>query len=579
MRRARKTPGLNTMQSVRERIFAALLQRPEVTQAALDEAMALHREEGVPVGEALMRKALIQEKDFLQLLVRELHIPSLDLRRFKIDEKLKDLVPERVARQYQFVPVSALGESLTVAFADPFNIFAIDDLTGLTGKRIEAVMGAASQIREAIDNLYRADAQTTVAEVSKNMDVGDFEIISDNARDESADVDISEQAPIIRMVNLVIKEALRQRASDIHMEPSEGDMRVRYRIDGVLQDVLDIPRENQGAVVVRLKIMARMDITVTQTPQDGRFKMRVPGKEVDFRVSILPTCYGSKIVMRVLDKASLSVGLEHLGFSPRAVGILNEYMLKPYGMILVTGPTGSGKSTTLYSMISKLNTVDKNIITVEDPVEYLVEGLTQIEVRADIGLTFAAGLRSILRQSPDIVMVGEIRDNETADIAIKASLTGQLVFSTLHTNDAAGALTRLVDMDVEPFLVASSLLLVCAQRLVRKTCPHCKQEIEVPKEALKRLDGHLDLKMKFYEGKGCDRCRGTGYLGRFGLTELLVVDDRVREMLLEGRSSDEIKRYVRDEQGMRTLWDDAMERLAQGQTTVAEILRVAAAEE
>jgi type IV pilus assembly protein PilB len=307
--------------------------------------------------------------------------------------------------------------------------------------------------------------------------------------------------------------------------------------------------------------------------------MRVSGKEVDFRVSILPTCFGPKIVMRILDKANLSVGLENLGFSPHSVGVIKEYMAKPYGMILVTGPTGSGKSTTLYSMISQLNTVDRNIITVEDPVEYLVEGLTQIEVKSDIGLTFAAGLRSILRQSPDIVMVGEIRDNETADIAIKASLTGQLVFSTLHTNDAAGALTRLVDMDVEPFLVASSLLMVCAQRLARKICPHCKKEVEIPKEALKRLDGHLDLKMKFYEGRGCDRCRKSGYRGRFGLTELLIVDDTVREMLLEGRSSDDIKQYARESLGMRTLWDDALDRLKQGQTTVAEVLRVAAAEQ
>jgi len=565
--------------TVREKILTALLQRPDVTQAALDAAVARHRTEGIPLSEALIRHGLIDEKELLILLVRELRIPSIDLRHFKPDEKLKDLVPERIARQYQIVPLASLGDGVTVALSDPFNVFAVDDLRDLTGKRIDVVMGAASQIREALDKLYHVGGQSTVAEVSKNMDMGDFEIVSEAREEDGQDTDSSGEAPIIRMVNLLIKEALRQRASDIHLEPTEGQMRVRYRVDGVLQDILEIPRESQGAVIVRIKIMARIDITTTQIPQDGRFKMRVSAKEVDFRVSILPTSFGPKVVMRVLDKANLSVGLEHLGFSPRAVEIMNEYMHKPYGMVLVTGPTGSGKSTTLYSIISKLNTVDRNIITVEDPVEYLVEGLTQIEVRADIGLTFAAGLRSILRQSPDIVMVGEIRDNETADIAIKASLTGQLVLSTLHTNDASGALTRLVDMDVEPFLVASSLLLVCAQRLARKICPHCKEQVEIPPEALKRLDGHLDLNMKFYEGRGCDRCRQTGYLGRFGLTELLVVDDTVREMLLAGRSSDDIKKYARDGQGMRTLWDDALARLAQGQVTVAEVLRVAAEDE
>jgi type IV pilus assembly protein PilB len=297
-------------------------------------------------------------------------------------------------------------------------------------------------------------------------------------------------------------------------------------------------------------------------------------KEVDFRVSMLPISYGTKVVMRVLDKANLSVGLSQLGLSDHSMVLLEEGITKPFGMILVTGPTGSGKSTTLYSIINKLNSVDKNIITVEDPVEYLVDGLTQIEVRTDIGFTFAAALRSILRQSPDIVMVGEIRDNETADIAIKASLTGQLVFSTLHTNDAAGALTRLVDMDVEPFLVASSLVLVCAQRLARKICAHCKCEVEVLPEVLKTFEGRVDPKTKFYAGRGCDNCRHTGYRGRFAVTEILVMDDMIREMLLSGKSSDDIKAYARKSQSLRVLWDDAVERLVQGQTTVEEVLRI-----
>ncbi|NLE65334.1 MAG: Flp pilus assembly complex ATPase component TadA, partial [Elusimicrobia bacterium] len=505
----------------------------------------------------------------------ELHIPSIDLRKFKSDDRLVDVIPERLARQHRFVPLSMMGDTLTVALVDPLNIAAIDDIRDITGKNVDVVMGSPVQIEEAISRLYGTPQEGSVADVSKTIDVGDFEIISEG-KAAAPDAEVGDQAPVIRMVNLIIKEALRQRASDIHLDPSEKDMRVRYRVDGVLEDVLEIPRESRGAVVVRIKIMSRLDITTTQTPQDGRFKMRLGAKEVDFRVSILPTSHGPKVVMRILDRSNLSVGLAHLGFSPRSIQILDEAIQRPFGMLLVTGPTGSGKSTTLYSIVNQLNSVDRNIITVEDPVEYLVEGVTQIEVRSDIGLSFASSLRSILRQSPDVVMVGEIRDNETADIAIKASLTGQLVLSTLHTNDAAGAVTRLVDMDVEPFLVASSLILVCAQRLCRKICPHCKEPVDIPEEALRRFQGKVPPGTKLYAGRGCDRCRQTGYLGRFGVTEILLLDDGIRELLLEGRSADDIKEYAVKNQGMRTLWDDAIDHLTEGLTTFEEVLRVAA---
>ena len=351
-------------------------------------------------------------------------------------------------------------------------------------------------------------------------------------------------------------------------------VRVRYRIDGLLREILTIPKENQNAVTVRLKIMSRLDITATRTPQDGRFKMKMANQEVDFRVSILPTTFGQKLVLRVLDRKNLSVGLDGLGFSPQAVELLKEASRKPFGMVLVTGPTGSGKSTTLYSIINQINSVDKNVITVEDPVEYLIEGLTQIQVKPEIGLTFASGLRSILRQSPDIVMVGEIRDAETADIAIKASLTGQMVFSTLHTNDAAGALTRLVDMGIEAFLVASSLVLVCAQRLCRKICSHCKYPVTIPQPALDELNYPIKQGTVFYAGKGCDHCRQTGYFGRLGITEILEIDDVVRDMLIKGKASDEIKQYAREKKGMLLLWDDAMQKFLSGQTTLEEVLRV-----
>ena len=564
------------MQTTLEKIIEALLQIPGITPQDIEGTKWLQKSEGINFSEALLRHGIISEKDLMLLLVRVFQIPSIDLTKYKLDERLKDVVPEKLARQYKMVPVSMMGESITMAIADPLNVFAVDDLRDITGKRIDIVMGVGAQIEVALNKFYGNPNEGTVAEVSKNIDVGDFEVISDSEKhDDPSAVENSNQAPIIRMVNLVIKEALRQRASDIHMEPGETDMRVRYRVDGVLQDVLQIPKENQNAVIVRIKIMARIDITTTQIPQDGRFKLRLSGKEVDFRVSILPTYHGAKVVMRVLDRANLSIGLSHLGISERSIDLLEEAIAKPFGMILVTGPTGSGKSTTLYSIVNQLNRVDKNIVTVEDPVEYLMEGLTQIEARSDIGLSFAAALRSILRQSPDVVMVGEIRDNETADIAIKASLTGQLVFSTLHTNDAAGALTRLVDMDVEPFLVASSLVLVCAQRLCRKICPHCKQEVDISEEVFKRFEGKIGPKTKMYAGKGCDRCRQSGYLGRFGVTEILVMDDMIREMLIEGISSDDIKKYACEVQGMKTLWEDAIDRLVQGQTTVEEVFRIA----
>ncbi len=569
------------LETVRERILKAIAKIPNIKEEDIEYAVEWQKKMGIGLGKALIERNLISERDLMILLVRELHIPSIDLGKYRFDPSLKVTVPEKIARQYKIIPISKLGDTITVAISDPLNVFAIDDIKSVTGKNVDVVMGTESQILKAIDNFYGVEGSRSVAQISKDIDIEDFKIVSDGgiAQAGVSDADAGEQAPIIRMVNLVIKEAIKQRASDIHMEPSEQDMRVRYRIDGILQDILNIPKESEGAVVIRIKIMARLDITMTQTPQDGRFKMRIASQEVDFRVSILPTTHGQKIVMRILDKANLSLGFTKLGFSKHAIEILQANIVKPFGMILVTGPTGSGKSTTLYSIINQLNTPDRNIITVEDPVEYLIEGLTQIDVKTDIGLTFAAGLRAILRQSPDIVMVGEIRDADTADIGIKASLTGQMVFSTLHTNDAAGALTRLVDMGVEPFLVASSLVMVCAQRLCRKVCPYCKKSVDIPDAALKKFKHKIKPGTVFYEGKGCESCRFTGYHGRLGITEILEMDDPIREMLLKGKSSDDIKHYAIEHKGMKVLYDDIIERLCEGQTTVAEVFRVTSEEQ
>jgi type IV pilus assembly protein PilB len=562
--------------TLKDKILKTLIEAQKLTQQEMDEVIALQKKKGVGLDKVLIEKGYIKEQDLLALLVRELNIPFINLSKYKIDPALQEIIPERIARQYHIVPLSMLDYTITVALSDPFNIFLVDDLKHITGKNIDVVMSTVSEITKAIDTFYGRGDQATVTDISKDIQIEDFEIVSDQTEGQDADgiVDESEKAPIIRMVNLIIKEALRRRASDIHIEPEADGMRVRYRVDGILQDILNIPKENQNAVIVRIKIMSRLDITTNQVPQDGRFKLKIAAKEVDFRVSILPTTFGQKIVMRVLDKKNLSSALEGLGFEAKALNQIKDAVAKPFGMILVTGPTGSGKSTTLYSIINGLNTVERNIITIEDPVEYLIEGLTQIQARPEIGLTFAEGLRAVLRQSPDIVMVGEIRDNETADIAIKASLTGQLVLSTIHTNDAAGTLTRLVDMRVEPFLVASSLIMVSAQRLCRRICLHCKEPVEISPKLRGRLKFELPEGVAFCHGKGCEACLQTGYLGRVGITEVLEIDDTIRDMLIEGKSSDDIKQYARKDQGMVTLWDDAMAKCVAGLTSLEEVLRV-----
>jgi type IV pilus assembly protein PilB len=565
------------VKTLKQKILDTLIDSFQIPEKALKEAEDLQKTKGMGLDRALIELGLIKEEDVLVSLVKELRIPFINLKKYKIHPDLKEVVPERVARQYKIIPLSQLKNTVTVVIADPLNVFAVDDLINITGKDVDVVMGTETDILNAIDEYYGDALGSSVKDMTRNLSIEDFEIVSENDLQQNDDMgaDESSQAPVIRMVNLIIKEALKQRASDIHIEPMSDGVRVRYRIDGILQDVMNIPKQNQNPVIVRIKIMSRLDITAVRVPQDGRFKMRFQDTEVDFRVSLLPTTFGQKVVLRVLDKKNLSIGLDGLGFSAHSTEVLQHGMYKPFGMLLVTGPTGSGKSTTLYSVLNKLNTMERHIITAEEPVEYLVEGLAQIEVRSEIGLTFASALRSILRQSPDIVMVGEIRDFETADIAVKAALTGQLVLSTLHTNDAAGALTRLVDMGVEPFLVASSLVMIVAQRLCRKICSHCKEEVKIPPEVIDRL-GYEKIKKgtRFFHGRGCEACRNTGYRGRIGVTEILEVDDMVRDMLLRGETSDAIKEYARKEQGMLTLWEDILEKFIAGETTLEEVYRV-----
>jgi type IV pilus assembly protein PilB len=563
---------MELMDTTQERILKTLKELPNINPSDIDGLMEILQDKNVGLVKALIKQKIISEQDLLILLMRELHIPSIDLTKYRFDDRLKNVLEEKIARQYLVMPLSLLGQSLTVAIADPLNVFIMDDLRNVTGKEIEVVIASESQILRVIDQFYSSPAAGTADENGRK----DIQLES---LQEKEGLESLQEGPVVRIVDLIIKEALRQRASDIHIEPQEQGMRVRFRIDGILQDILTIPKESKNAVGVRVKLMANLDITNTQTPQDGRFKMKVGKQEVDFRVSMLPTTFGQKIVMRVLDKNNLSVGLSKLGFSKNTAVILEEAIYKPFGMILVTGPTGSGKSTTLYSLVAKLNTPEKNIITIEEPVEYLVDGLTQIEVKPDIGLNFATGLRAVLRQSPDVVMVGEIRDSETADIAIKAALTGQLVFSTLHTNSAAGAVTRLVDMGLEPFLVASSLVLVCAQRLCRRICDSCKRPVDLKPEILKKIQHRLKADSVLYEGKGCEVCRGTGYKGRVGVTEVLQIDDQIRDMLLKKSTSVEITRYAQKNQGMKLLFDDVVDKMCAGETSLTEVFRVASEDE
>ena len=568
-------------------VAKGLVKREQLTQA-------LEEGGGTNFARTLVNKGLMTEDKVVNVLSEELNIPTISLAKYRIDIQVAQLIPERVARQYNIIPISKLGKRLVVAMADPLNIVALDDIHALTQHATDLVLAPESEIRRAIEQVYNSQADLSmVLSGEAGEDVPETASVDAGSSLEGAVKlllsDQNSDVPVVKVINMMIVEALRKRASDIHLEPLEKWLRVRYRIDGHLVEAHQLPKAVQNTVLTRLKIMSGLDITEWRLPQDGRFKVRLDAQEVDFRVSLLPVTHGGKVVMRVLDKANLSIGLDHLGFLPASITLFKDAVKRPYSMILVTGPTGSGKSTTLYSILSELNTVTRNIITVEDPVEYQVEGITQIQAYPEIGLTFAAGLRALLRQNPDIVMIGEIRDFETADIAMKASLTGQLVLSTLHTNDAPSAVTRLVDMGVEPFLVASSVTLIEAQRLVRKLCAKCREPYEPTAQVLGGLgwtkeaasamlaatqNGTGETPSVFYRAVGCSHCNRSGYRGRVGIIEVLLVDDRIREMVVTKAQSWEIKDYAVSALGMAPLRQDGLKKAAMGITTLEEVLRV-----
>jgi type IV pilus assembly protein PilB len=585
-----------------------------ISEDQLKEAINIQRREGGRLGANLVKLGYISEEKLVTFLSRQYGVPAINLSDYKIDQSVLKLVPVDIAKKYLLMPVVRVGATLTIALADPSNVFAIDDVKFMTGYNIEVVVASESAIVDAISRHYmggNADAligakRTTATQalqakdytVSEDdlgeeaitqfddglmVDVDEFDKVVGDALDsveaitEKDDLLVREvEEPIVKLVNGILINAIKGGASDIHIEPYENSLRVRYRVDGVLFNAMNLPIKIKNPVTSRLKIMSKLDIAERRLPQDGRIKLRVgKKKEIDFRVSVLPCLFGEKTVLRILDKSNLQVDLTKLGFEQEALGKFMDLLDKPYGMILVTGPTGSGKTTTLYSALNYLNKPGINVMTVEDPVEYNFAGMNQVQVKEEIGLTFASTLRSFLRQSPDIILVGEIRDFETAEIAVKAALTGHLVLSTLHTNDAPSSIGRLLNMGIEPFLVSTSVILIAAQRLVRQVCRECKEEEKIPIPALIGL-GFSEEEVKAircYKGKGCPVCNGSGYRGRIALYEVMPIGPELKDMILGGASADELKKTA-VRLGMKTLRMSGLAKAKEGVTSIEEVMRV-----
>ncbi len=583
-----------------------------VSEDQLKEAISLQRRQGGRLGTNLVKLGYITEEKLVTFLSKQWGVPAINLSDYKIDPSVLKLIPIEIARKYLIIPVARVGATLTIAMADPSNVFVIDDVKFMTGYNVEVVVASESSILSAISTYYRGGGEALIATkktTSKSLAAKDYTLSDDDMQedtlspvDESYNVDVEEfdkvvgdaldsveaysgqddtlveeiEEPIVKLVNGILINAIKTGASDIHIEPYENSLRVRYRVDGVLFNAMNLPLKIKNPITSRLKIMSKLDIAERRLPQDGRIKLRLgKKKEIDFRVSVLPCLFGEKTVMRILDKGNLQVDLTRLGFEEEALKKFMDVLSKPYGMILVTGPTGSGKTTTLYSALNYLNKPGINIMTAEDPVEYNFQGMNQVQVKEEIGLTFASALRAFLRQSPDIILVGEIRDFETAEIAVKAALTGHLVLSTLHTNDAPSSISRLLNMGIEPFLVSASLLLIAAQRLARKICPECKQEEKVPVAALMQLGFSEEEanSAKCYKGKGCSVCNGSGYKGRIALYEIMPVGPEIKEMVLEGASGDELKKTA-IRLGMKSLRMSGLTKVTEGVTSIEEIVRV-----
>jgi type IV pilus assembly protein PilB len=564
------------------RLGELLTKASLITQDQLKEALRVQKETGGKLGETLIKLHFVSEEDITECLSQQFGVPSINLQHFEIDPSVIKLIPGDVARKYNILPVNKTGATITIAMADPTNVFAMDDIKFMTGYNVEPVVASELGIKAAIDNYYGTSSSLELKKVMEDLqqaESADLEVLED---EEEMDVgqlaDSAEEAPVVKLCNLVLTDAIKRGASDIHIEPYEKEFRVRFRIDGILYEIMNPPLKLRDAMTSRMKILSKLDISEKRLPQDGRIKLKIKledkNKELDFRVSVLPTLFGEKIVLRLLDKDNLRLDMTKLGFEPESLAKFEEAIFKPWGMVLVTGPTGSGKTNTLYSALAKVNSPEVNIMTAEDPVEFNLPGINQVQMKESIGLNFAATLRAFLRQDPNIILVGEIRDFETAEIAIKAALTGHLVLSTLHTNDAPSTINRLMNMGIEPFLVATSVQLIAAQRLVRRICGQCKEEVDMQGQALLNVGYKKDEigTFKVFKGRGCEKCNNTGYKGRVGLVEVMVIDDDLREMILSGGSSIDIKRRA-IENGMITLRRSGLVKIKDGVTTIEEVVR------
>jgi type IV pilus assembly protein PilB len=564
------------------RLGEILIKEKLITPQQLQQALDYQKQHGGRLGACLVKLGYVTDEDVTSVLSRQYGVPSINLKFYEVDPSVIKLVPQETAIRYQIVPLSRVGSTLTIAMTDPTNVFAMDDIKFMTGFNVEPVVASESAISEAIQKFYGDSSSAEALDsVMKELagDEADLELAAEEQEMDLAALErAAEEAPIIRLVNLILTDSVKRGASDIHIEPYEKELRVRFRIDGVLQTIMTPPLKLKDAITSRIKIMSKLDISEKRLPQDGRIMIKYAKdgkrKELDFRVSTVPTLFGEKIVLRLLDKENLRLDMTKLGFEPESLVKFERNILKPYGMVLVTGPTGSGKTNTLYSSIARLNQPDTNIMTAEDPVEFQLPGINQVQMKEQIGLNFAAALRAFLRQDPNIILVGEIRDFETAEIAVKAALTGHLVLSTLHTNDAPSTISRLMNMGIEPFLVATSVNLICAQRLVRRICTKCKEPAEVPEQTL--LDAGFTPEeaksVQIMHGRGCSACGNTGYKGRIGLYEVMEVTDELRELILVGASALELRKKA-IEMGMITLRRSGLIKIKDGLTTLEEVLR------
>jgi type IV pilus assembly protein PilB len=560
-----------------------LLEKGLIRQDQLDEALKVQKNTTEQIGRILVELGFVSEKDVLRGHAEQLGIPFLELDRTSVDEDVAKAIPQSVVQRYNAVPIRRSGNRLTVAMADPTNVFALDDIRLITGYEIDPVLAAPDDIGALMRGADNGASQETLNTALQALDGGTAAMLADDmdltggGTDEDVDrgAALEDEAPIIRVVNVIIQQAIKDRASDIHIEPDRRGVRVRYRVDGVLHEVMQVPKYVHAPLISRIKIMGDMNIAERRLPQDGRIHVRNEGKDFDLRVSSLPTVFGEKVVMRILDQSSILIGLNKLGMFAEIQAELESVIVQPNGMILSTGPTGSGKTTTQYSVLNKINSVERNIITIEDPVEYQLRGLNQVHVNRKAGLTFANAMRFFVRQDPDIIMVGEIRDLETAETAIQAALTGHLVLSTLHTNDAPSAVTRLVDMGVEPFLIAASVIGVLAQRLARNICANCKEPYKPPADALRRVGFKMEDmdSVVFYRGRGCEQCRHSGYKGRLGIFELMLMNEEVEDLIVKRAPLSEVRNAALAN-GMKTLKMDGFQKVVEGRTTVEEVMRV-----